>query len=188
MNKNILAIATILILLGYTSMFSFSYENIHVAICKDILLRMEKDFFHYESEEKNIERLLTDCLFEKIDLNNDGQSEIIVKLNWLSEGRFNITKGHNYIRGAQDQGSCYIYIIQNGNPPRFLGNIQGGTWKVLPSSSNNYNDIESIGHDAFDKAVINQYRYTEGKYISISSILYQFDESGKRKKKLKIYK
>jgi len=93
-------------------------------LAKDVLYRMEKDFFHYESEDRNIKKILTDCLFEEVDLNGDKVNDCIVKINWFSEGRFGIRKGHNYVRGAHDQGKYNVYTFHKGKPV-FLSAIQG---------------------------------------------------------------
>ena len=150
-------------------------KNIRVAICKDMLSRMKRDFFHYESEEKNIKKLMIDCVFNEVDLNNDEQNEMLVKLNWFSEGRFNISKGHNYVRGAQDQGHWHIYSITN-EKPLYLGTLCGDNYEALSSSSSGYRDIKTYAHCSYDERVINVYKYSGNEYLLISSILYKNDK------------
>ena len=151
-------------------------KNIRLVICKDILSRMQRDFFHYKSVETNIKKLMTDCVFNEVDLNNDGIEETVVKENWFSEGRFkNIPKGHNFVRGAQDQGDWHIYSITNGKP-LYLGTLCGDTYKVLSSSSGRYNDIKTYAHWSYDERVINVYKYSGNEYMLISSILYKNDK------------
>ena len=109
-----------------------------------------------------------DSVFNKIDLNNDRIKEIIVKLNWFSEGNFEgLPKGHNYLRAAQDQGNWYIYKIQNGKPT-YIGAIEGGSYKILPSLTNGYKDIEVYHHMSAFELILNEYKYNNTQYVLIS--------------------
>jgi len=154
-------------------------DSPQTAIARDILSRMEPDFYWSESESQNVSGLLNDCEWEHADLTGTGTEEVVVKINWFSDGRFGITKGHNYVRGAQGQGDFFLYAVRDEHPT-FLGKINGGHWKLLATRSEGYADIEADGHDAWNKAVVNVYQFSKGKYELTSSILYEFDEDGNR--------
>ena len=178
---------SIVITVGCSSLFVQKKDDIRVLISKDVLSRMEKDFFHYKSEYQNIKKIMTDCVFQEMDLNKDGMNEIVVKINWLSEGRFNIRKGHNYVRGAHDQGRWHIYRIYNQKPD-FIGTLKDGSkWEVLSSILNGYHDIETSAHESGNQELVDIYRFSNEQYRLTSSVLYQFNEDGIRKK-LKILK
>ena len=177
----------IVITVGCLSLSVQRKEDIRVLISKDVLSRMEKDFFHYESEYQNIKKIMTDCIFQETDLNNDGMNEIVVKVNWFSEGRFNIRKGHNDVRGAHDQGRWHIYKIYNQKPD-FIGSLRDGSkWQVLSSTLNGYHDIETYAHESWNEGLVDIYRFSNGQYRLTSSVRYQFDKDGIRKK-LKVLK
>jgi len=106
-------------------------DNIRHKIAEDILSRMQPDFFFFIEKEKNIEKLLKSSVFQDIDLNDDGIMEIIVKVNWLSDGSDGFAKGYSFVRGAKDQGIWQIYYVRN-NGITHIGTIaDGNTWKVL---------------------------------------------------------
>lgn len=159
----------------------------NTALARDMLSRMEKDFYHYESESRNIEKILSDCVFEQVDLDGGGAKERIVKVNWFSDEQPGTPKGYNYVRGAQDEGDFYIYAIRN-RMPVFLGVIHGGTWKALRSTSGSFPDIETNSHWAWDESVINQYRYLDGQYQLVSSVLWRLSPDGKATERLRVFK
>jgi len=164
---------------------STTFYNKEELIAQDILFRVEKDFYHYQSDKDNIKKLVKDCVFEESDLNNNGIKEYIVQYNWFSDGRFNMAKDHNMVRGAQGQGRYFIYELKNGNPI-ILGIIEGQKWKLLSSKTSNYTDIETYEHNSFNEGLTNIYKYSIDEYKLVSSILYEFQEDGSRKK-LKTY-
>lgn len=154
-------------------------ENLYISIARDILSRMEHDFFWNESEIRNALTILHDCEWEHADLTGAGTKEVVVKVNWFSDGRFGISKGYNYVRGAHGQGDFFLYAVRDENPT-FIGKINGGSWKLLSTRSEGYADIETDSHEAWNEAVVNMYQFSKGKYELTSSILYKFDEDGNR--------
>jgi hypothetical protein len=175
-----MVLQALLVLMASGASHGQSAAEIRVLMAKDILSRMEPDFFQYASRSQNVAKLLSDCVFEPADLTGNGTNEFVVKLNWYSDGRFGITKGYNYVCGAHEQGQFFVYAIRD-KQPTFLGIMQGNAWRQLSSKSRGWIDLESSDHEGMNEAVIFVYKYSKGKYRTVSSILYQFDENGNRK-------
>jgi hypothetical protein len=170
----------LLVLMASCAAHGESAPEIRVMMAKDILSRMEHDFFHYASKSQNVAKLLSDCVFQAADLTGNGTNEFVVKLNWYSDGSFGIAKGHNYVCGAHEQGQYFVYAVRD-KQPTFLGIMQGNAWRQLPSKSRGWIDLESSDHEGMNEAIIFDYKYSKGNYRTVSSILYQFDENGNRK-------
>jgi hypothetical protein len=175
----------LLILMASGAALGESAAEIRVLMAKDILSRMEHDFFHYASKTQNVAKLLKDCDFQPTDLTGHGTNEVIVKLNWFVDARLGFPEDigkspWNYARGAHGNGAFYIYSIQDQQPV-FLGIIGGDGWVLLPSKSKGWMDIETSCRFWGNESVIEIYKYSKGIYRKVSSILYQFDENGNRK-------
>lgn len=104
--------------------------------------------------------------FEKIspdvfeyDLNGDNANEIFIKSNTSLCGN----------------GGC-VYILIDGKSKRRIGNFLGAPLVVIQKKNGqNFPDIEAYGHTGAGTGNIETFRYSTGKYKSISSI----DLSGK---------
>ena len=184
--KRISSGVLLLFLVGCTHSGASSERNHQAFLARDILSRMERDFFHHKSEDKNIAKIVKESDFEQTDLNSDGKNEIVVKLNWLGDGRFGFSKTYNFVRGAQDGGPFYLYGNRK-NRPVFLGEIRGGIWRSLPTKSCGFADIETYSHWASDKSVVNRYRYSNGQYKLMSSVLWRLSPDGTPIEKLKVF-
>ena len=153
-----------------------SEKDIRAQIAQDIAFRIERDFYNDDSESHNVEKILSDCVFEKVDLTGNGKNEYIVKFNWFSDGRFGIAKGHNYVRGVQDQGELFVYAVKDKKAV-FLGTIGGTDWKTIPSSGRFF-DIETTSHGNADRGIITLWGCSTGTYETILSDYFQLDENG----------
>jgi hypothetical protein len=181
----LVASAILMCLAGCVRSQNASEFTDNAALARDIVSRRERDFYYYSSENQNIEKLLSDCAFDETDLNGDGVNEKIVKINWFSDGRFGISEGFNYERGAQGQGDFYIYAIRN-RKPACLGVIEGGMWKILASTSEGFHTIETWYHMSVDEYIINQYRYRNSKYELVSSVWWRLAPDGQPAEKLRV--
>ena len=172
--------------------FQADKESLYFLISKDIFVKYseaERACFYppaNQSEEENIMKLMTDCNFYEIDLNDDGRKEIVVKENWFSEWMDAIGSGNkvrmNYMRGAQDNGCWYIYEVKN-NFPLCIGQLETGAgYEILKSKTNGYKDIETYHHMSAFENIVDVYQYSDSRYKLVSSKLYGFEE-GKPKKK-----
>ena len=171
-------------------------DDLYFLISKDIFGKYsetEKAEFYpptSTSEEKNIVKLMADCNFYEIDLNDDGNQEIIVQENWFSELMDNQSSGNkvriNYMRGAQDNGSWYIYEVKNDSPI-CVGKLETGAgYEILKSKTNGYKNIETHHHLSAFENVVDAYHYSDNQYKLTSSVLYRF-EGGKPREEIERY-
>ncbi len=156
-------------------------------IAEDVLSRMEPDFYFFKEKSRNVEKILKDCVFQDVDLNDDGVAEIIVKVSWLSEGNDGFRKGHNFVRGAHDQGVWHIYSSKSGSVTHIGKLADGNTWIPLSSKSDGFKDIETKAHESGRESLIDLYQFSNGRYNKVSSILYEFQKDGTKIQK-KVYK
>lgn len=173
-------------------LFAISYTHaaetgIRYLIAEDVLSRMKPDFYMFKEKSLNIEKILKDCDFQSVDLNDDEIPETIVKVSWYAEGKQGIRKKHNFIRGAHDQGVWQIYSSSTGSVAH-IGTLEdGNTWIPLSSKSHGYKDIETKAHESGKESLIDLYQFSNGQYNKVSSILYELHEDGTRTIK-KVYK
>ena len=144
-----------------------------------------------KSEEENITKLMTDCNFYELDLNDDGINEVVVQENWFSEWMDGTISGDearrwNYMRGVQDNGSWYIFERKDGSP-LCIGKLEtGAVYEVLELKTNGYKNIETYHHMSAIENVVDVYQYADSQYNLTSSTLYRFEE-GKPREEIESY-
>ena len=163
-----------------------SQGEIEVAIARDMLSRIELDFFHYKSPARNAAKIFTDADYHRADLTGDGAPEYIVKHNWYNVDHPDFRVGMNMVTGAKGDGTFFVYRIVRGQI-KYLGKIEGKHWKVLPASHNGFRDILIQSWWGYNSPYEIIYHMTDHGYESVSEVLYEIDKDGSRKI-LEVYK
>lgn len=182
----------ILITVSLFFLLSFNVEAMNEAlryrIAEDVLSRMEPDFFFFKEKERNVEKLLRDSNFKETDLNDDGKKEIIVKVDWRSDGHDGFSKGYSFVRGAHGQGKWQIYGIMDNGIIHLGTMTDGNVYELLPAKSSGYKNIETWAHDSYKTSLIDTYAFSNGRYQKVSSVLYELNKNGTKNRKIETYK
>ena len=158
-----------------------------VAAARDILSRIELDFYHFKEPDRNVAKIFTDSDYHDEDLNDDGIPECIVAYNWLMPREQGSRYRRNIVRGAKGAGDFFVYQ-STSQGLRYRGTVGGAHYEVLSSKHEGFHDLSCWDMWGYNEQYVSVYHMQDGQYCEITAILYEINKDGSKNKVIKVYK
>jgi hypothetical protein len=106
-----------------------------------------------DASEEQLQKAVLDSRIEKVDLNGDGNPEIIVQA----------------MLQCSPTGNCPFLIFQGvAHGYKLLLNGYGQTFTIQKNRTNGFRDVVVAGHGSATESMLTVYHYELGKYIDVA--------------------
>jgi hypothetical protein len=138
-----------LLLIMFMSLIALAQSTSEKKVILQQIVRDDKDAKEFVDDAGGITSSLESVSITKVDLNKDGQSELVVDLMLGC--------------GAVDNCPFYVYR-KSGNNYNLLLSGSGNAYKILKTKTDGYNDIRSQAHSSASETYVVIYKFESGRY------------------------